>query len=348
MLSSESTTEPETSEQTIRAVLDATPDAIITIDSDGLIATFSAGAEKMFGYAADEAISQNVALLMPSPYREEHDEYLQLYKKTGKPRVIDRMRELKAQRKDGSKFPIQLSISEIDHSGTFACVIRDISEKRELEDEIVKIATLEQRRIGQELHDDILQNLTGLGLLADNLKESLKVRGDSPEYLLSEKIAAGIAETHTHARLIAKGLVPVPITADELIAALDELARRTEREHGVVCHFEGSTFAPISDDSVALHIFRMAQEAVTNAIQHAQSKQISMQLEDKAREIILRIADDGIGIGAKRSDSTGLGLRIMEHRCGLLGGVFSVAQRPEGGTSVLCRIPKTQSTTSNR
>jgi signal transduction histidine kinase len=237
---------------------------------------------------------------------------------------------------------MQLSVSEIDHSGMFTGVVRDITEERELEDEIVRIATFEQRRIGQELHDDILQNLTGLGLLTQNLSEMLAERGDAEVHALAAKVAASIADTHKATRALAKGLIPAPVTAEELVSALAELAKRTTIEFGVACRFEPSEEIPIADDNTALHLYRMAQEAVGNAIRYAQSETINIVLENQHREIILSIADNGIGIDiGKNGDSNqGLGLRIMAHRCGLLGGVFSVAPRPEGGTLVLCRIPK--------
>jgi two-component system CheB/CheR fusion protein len=332
----------EWSEQRIRSLLDTTFDAIITIDSEGIIETFSAGAEQLFGYTAEEAIKQKVNILMPSPYREEHDDYLRRYLETGEPHVIGRTRDVRARRKDGTEFPIQISVSEIDHSGVFTGVIHDISEKRELEDEIVKIATVEQRRIGQELHDDILQNLTGLSLLTDNLCEVLKEQGHDSALALAQRIAAGISETHRHARLLAKGLLPIPITADELISALEGLARSTEDQHGITCYFEGSATNPFCDDTSAMHIFRMAQEAVTNAVRHAKSNEISIRLEDKSREIVLTVADNGIGIDNVTDNSSGLGLRIMRHRCGILGGIFSIGKQPNGGTAVVCRIPKAQ------
>jgi PAS domain S-box-containing protein len=316
------------------------PIAVVTIDSSGAIETFDAGAEEMFGYSADEAIGQNVNMLMGSPYHDEHDSYLRRYRETGEYHVIGRAREFRARRNDGSEFPIQLFVSEIDRRGIFRGVIRDVTEQRAVQDEISRIRALEQDRVGQELHDNVQQYLTGLGLLAKTLSETLRECGDASACAAATKIADGIAETNRHVRALAKGLVPIPVSADGLIEALYELAKSTENANGISCRFDCPTPVHVPDDSVALHIYRMAQEAVTNAVKHAQASTISIHLGYSNHALELEVLDDGVGIGQSDRRNGGLGLRIMEHRCGLIGGVLSVQRRNTGGTAVSCRISK--------
>lgn len=327
------------SQQRIRSVLDAATDAIVTIDARGTIQTFSKGAEAMFGYSAGEAIGQNVSLLMGSPYRENHAGYLRRYLETREPRLLGRTRELRARRKNGEEFPIQLSVTEVPALGLYMGIIRDVTEQRALQEEIVRIATLEQRRIGEELHDNTQQELTGLGLLAETLSDSLR-RNGSAEAAVAAKLAAGIAETNRRLRALAKGLVPVPVDREGLMVALGDLARRTEEEHGIECRFVCPKPVKVADDAAALHLYRIAQEAVTNAVRHASASAISVDLHADDRQLRLEIRDDGVGLDPQRRHGDGLGLRIMEHRCGLLGGQFTVREEEAGGTTIACVVPK--------
>jgi two-component system sensor kinase FixL len=328
----------EASERRMRAVLGAAVDAIVTIDGTGTIETFNAGAERMFGYTTDEAVGENVRILMGSPYCDQHDDYLERYRETREPRVIGRPRELCARRKDGTEFPIQLSVSEIPELGIFMGIVRDITEQRALQDEIVRIASLEQQRIGEELHDGTQQELTGLGLLAESLREALSDHGSDRESKLAARLAAGIAKANRRVRDLAKGLVPVPIEAGGLMSALDALAHDTEETSGILCRFECPHPVQVADDSTALHLYRIAQEAVTNAIKHANPSTISIRLVNENHVLTCQVVDDGIGINETRDFHKGLGVRIMEHRCNLIGGKLTLHRRATGGTTVSCEI----------
>jgi PAS domain S-box-containing protein len=312
----------EASEQRIRSVLDSAPDAIVTIDAAGTMQTFNKGAEAMFGYSAAEAIGQDVSLLMGYPYRENHGAYLRRYRETREPRLIGRARELRARRKNEQEFPIQLSVTEVPGLGLYTGIVRDVTEQRALQEEIVRIATIEQRRIGQELHDNTQQELTGLGLLAETLSESLARDGNAGSEV-ARKLASGIAEANRGVRALAKGLVPVPVDREGLMVALGELTRKTADEHGIQCRFECPQPVKVADDSAALHLYHIAQEAVTNAVKHARASAVSVGLHADARNLSLEICDDGVGVDRQAQRGDGLGLRIMEHRCGLIGGQFS-------------------------
>jgi two-component system, LuxR family, sensor kinase FixL len=326
------------SEHRLQAVLDAAVDAIITIDYTGEIESFNEAAERMFGYCAPEVIGCNVSVLMGSPYREQHDDYVGRYLRTREPRVIGQRRDFTARRKDGTTFPVQVSVNEIPELELFAGVVRDITEQRMLQQEIVRIATAEQRRIGDELHDTTQQELAGLGLLAQNLADNLRGQNLAAEHALAQKIASGIAATNRHVRSLAKGLVPVPVDAEGLMTALANLAERTGSEHGVSCRFVCPRPVRIADDSAALHLYRIAQEAVLNAVRHAAASEISIHLERTDLGLRIDVRDDGIGIDEKRRGD-GLGLRIMEHRCGLMGGTFSARRRARRGTVIRCTVP---------
>lgn len=325
-------------EHRIRAILDATVDAIVTIDRKGTVENFNAAAENMFGYSSLEVVGRNVSMLMGSPFQDRHDNYLERYARTGERRLIGRLRNLTARRKDGTEFPIQLSVSEITELGLFTGIIRDMTESRRLQAEIVRISALEQRRIGEELHDTAQQELAGLGLLAQNLTDSLSAPDAAATRELARRIASGIAQTNRHVRALAQGLVPVSVDAEGLMTALSDLARRTQNEHGISCSFICPEPVSIADDNVAMHLYRIVQEAVANALKHAEAGNISIRLQRSDGALRVDVRDDGIGIDTDKP-SEGLGLRIMEHRCGLIGGTFSAQRRDAGGTTISCMVP---------
>ncbi|MBX6313126.1 MAG: PAS domain S-box protein [Isosphaeraceae bacterium] len=143
------------SQDRLRTIVNTAVDAIITADERGTIASVNPAAERMFGYPAAEMLGQNVTMLMPTPHREEHDGYLERYLRPGEKHVIGIGREVRGRRKDGSTFPMDLSISEY-HDRTrrfFSGVLRDLSDRRALEREVLEALTMEQWRTGQELHD---------------------------------------------------------------------------------------------------------------------------------------------------------------------------------------------------
>jgi two-component system sensor kinase FixL len=324
-------------EYRFQAVVNTAVDAILTIDTDGIIESFNPAAEKMFGYRASEAIGQSVNLLMPSPHREHHDEYIRRYRETNVPHVIGTTRELQAVRKDGSLFPIRLSVAEIDRMGLYTGIVRDITEERRLQEEVVRIATLEQRRIGQELHDHLQQELTGLGLLAQSLAEEL-VSGEHPAAGAAARLAQGISDAHAHVRALAQGLVPADIDADGLVEALRRLASGMEETDAVHCRFEQHGSIESLDDAAATQLYRIAQEAANNAVKHASANAVTIRLGGDDQGVALEVRDDGIGM-PRHPPTEGVGLRIMEHRCSLLGARLLVGACEGGGTLVRCFVP---------
>ena len=159
----------------LSAVLRNASDAIITINRTGIIESVNPAGERMFGFSQAEMIGQNITMVMPSPHREKHDEYLAEYLRTGIKKIIGISREVFVRHKNGSLLPVDLAISEVEPSRVFTGVLRDLSRRRELERRILEIASLEQQRIGQELHDAAGQELTALGLLADSMQESQRL-----------------------------------------------------------------------------------------------------------------------------------------------------------------------------
>jgi two-component system CheB/CheR fusion protein len=325
-------------EALLRAILDTVADAIITIDHRGIIRSVNAATERMFGYSAAEMIGQSVNLLMPSPYREVHDSYLAAYLQTRKKHVIGVTREVEAQRKDGSVFPADLAVSEIEHLKLFTGVHRDLTERKRLEREVVEIVSQQQRRIGQDLHDSVAQELTALSIYARNLAETLRTDPASAEQLL-ERMEQGLQRSRQELRAVLRGLLPVPVDSEGLMAALADLADRTEQEGKVTCTFDCPEPVAVADNLTATQVYLIAQEAVHNAVRHAQAQKIRISLTAE-RGLVLGVQDDGIGMPTGLAENQGLGLRIMRNRAAIIGAALTIEPAEPTGTVVTCELAR--------
>jgi len=326
-------------EARLLAILSTAVDAIITIDVHGAIQSVNATAEQMFGYGAAEMIGQNVKMLMPAPYRDEHDGYLARYLQTGEKHVIGIGREVEGLRKDGSTFPLDLAVSEVGHLQLFTALLRDISRRKELEREVVEIASLERRRIGQDLHDSVSQELTALSMLAGDLAETLRSDPSHASQLV-ERLVLGLQRGQQELRAVMRGLFPVSVDDGGLMAALSDLASRTQQKNKVTCVFECPKPVLVKDNLIATHLYLIAQEAVHNAVKHAGCNNIRIAVESN-RLLVLRVQDDGIGIRGQPVESHGgLGLRIMRNRAAIIRATLTIESAKPAGTLVTCALAR--------
>jgi two-component system sensor kinase FixL len=330
------------SEERIRGILHTAVEGIITIDARGIMESVNPAAEKMFGYKQEELIGRNVSMLMPSPYREEHDGYLTNYLNTNRPKIIGIGREVVGQRKDGSIFPMYLSVGEVNLRGErlFTGIVRDITEQKRLEQEILEIAGREQRRIGHDLHDDLCQRLTAIELMSERCGRKLEKKA-VPEAGDVEKIAEQLRETIAQTRMLARGLSPVEVEANGLMSALTELATNTEKRFQIACEFRCDDAVLIEDNVAATHLYRIVQEAINNALRHGQAKHLVIALSGNGDAVELTITDDGVGF-PKKPNAGGMGLQIMKYRASVIGGTLDVQRANPRGTRVTCSFRKTR------
>lgn len=325
----------------LAAIVESSDDAIVGETLDGAIVSWNAGAERIYGYTAAEAIGQNIFLICPPEAIAEARENLE--------RVSQGLRiepfESQRVRKDGRKIVVSVSISPIRDAGGSVIgasrISRDITQQKLLQREVLEIAAREQRRIGQDLHDGAGQELTGLAMLSTQLCEDLKA-ANLPQAAAAAKIIDGLEEALDHVRALSKGLVPVEVDAEGLMAALADLAARTDELGGVVCEFHCDKPVSISDNQTATQLYRLAQEAVTNALKHARAGKIVISLEARKDLTILSIADDGQGIPDAARPATGSGLRIMRYRAELIGGEFRLARNRPRGVIITCSLSQPQ------
>ena len=330
------------SEERNRGILETAVNAIITINDRGIIESVNPSTERLFGYTKEEMVGRNVNMLMPNPYKEQHDNYLHNYHRTGVRKIIGIGRETIAQRKDGSVFPVDLSVGEVQlpQGKVFTGIIRDISDRKRLEQEMLEISEKEQQRIGQDIHDDLCQQLAAISCLAKVVNQRLQ-SANNPDAQSMADIVRLISQANTRAREMSRGLVPVVLEAGGLMSALTELATGTEKIFRVSCRFWCEQQVLINDNLAAVQIYRIAQEAVANAMKHSGADRIEIQLSIEDQSIILRVRDNGVGFPEQTPHSAGIGMGLltMSHRAKMLGGHLTVVPEEGGGTEVRCVVP---------
>jgi len=327
------------SEARYRSIVETTVDAIITINDRGLIRTFNKAAEELFQYRESEVIGNNVHVLMPEPYKTEHDHYINNYLTSGRRKIIGIGREVTGRRKDGSTFPMYLAVSEVKmrNQRIFTGIVRDISEQRRLEQEILRTSEHERRRIGQDLHDGLGQMLTGIGLISKNLADSLS-KSDHPMSEQAVEITRLLREADQHARELARGLVPVDFDSEGLTAALERLSSHAEKLFRIKCQFQATGNVHFDDATHVTHLYRIAQEAISNAVKHGNASVVEVRLTGSNPHTRLRIDDNGDGFSENWDQKGGLGVRIMQFRAGLIGAAMEITQSALGGASVTFTI----------
>lgn len=215
-----------------------------------------------------------------------------------------------------------------------------VVERRRLQKEVVDAVWEQQRLFGQDLHDTVGQELTGICMLADSLARKLAAK-DAAEADAVRELAHMIQQAKQNTRRLAKGLLPVEIDAEGLKAALEELAENTQERCGIDVAVDVDHRLQLDDNRVATHLFRIAQEAVTNAVRHASARHLDIGLAaTSAGSVELRIIDDGRGMPRpSRHRPRGVGLQIMRYRAQLIDAELIIESRQPTGTHVACRLP---------
>jgi hypothetical protein len=289
-----------------------------------------------FGCAIDEVVGKGLialealtgkwhlfrrALLTDTPMLGE----MQLHTRSRKPLVMD------------------CTITKVfDRRGVhthWGLILRDFTERKRLEREILEISDREQSRIGRDLHDGLGQQLTALELFTASLKDEIHAK--APELVKAlERICEQLREAIRQTRGLATGLSPISIPGDGLPSALRKLAASTRTMAGVDCGFTDRMSQEISDVSTATQFYRIAQEAVNNALKHAHAKRIRIELENTVRGLELKVTDNGRGFSTANPKDTGLGLRAMKYRADLVGATLNIYSTRKKGTEVICTVPK--------
>ena len=217
-------------------------------------------------------------------------------------------------------------------------VLRDISERRELEREMAHIISHEQERLSQELHDHLGAYWAGIAfrfkVLAQMLERRSAEEAGYAQQLVLE-VNAGVQQVRNFARMLA----PVELASGGLAAGLAQLGREMETVFNIVCRVEVAEGVPVPTMDRSLAMYRIAQEAARNAVQHGRAKEVLIELTSDAYSVKLRVVNEGRSWDPEQVTGAGLGLRIMRHRAASVGGTFVIHATAEGHTEAVCRIP---------
>ncbi len=374
-------TEKKKAEATIRemaAIVQSSDDAIIGRDLNGIITSWNAGAERLYGYSAKEVIGKPASLLVPPDQGDEERRILVGLRRGETTEHCETVRIAK----DGRRIDVALTISPIkDADGNVigsSKIARDITERKKeraeldawrhelelrveqrtvelavahkqlqaqieqrkrLEAEIAHAIESEQLRLGQELHDGLGQQLAGMCYMMGALKVKLD-RASEPNAREAQKIEKLLQQSVEQVRNLAKGFYPVELERRGLFFALGEIAHTTEQTFRVRCTVKVDESDGVEPKGPpAIQLFRIAQEAVYNAVKHAKAKQITIQLATDGERTSLVVQDDGIGLPPSASEAKGMGLRIMDYRARMIGAQFDLRRGTDGGTIMTCSFP---------
>lgn len=342
------------SESTVRALLEASGQSIAAVKRDGTIALANRKTEEMFGYSREELIGQRIEILVPQALRERHLKYHRAYFKNPVERPLGMGLQMKGQRKNGTTFPIEVSLSSVDTAeGRLAVAfVTDITVRTRLEQEaaareqqvrnlasgLLRAQEEERHRVSRDLHDRICQQLASLAIDVGTLISDPPNAREVARPL--RKIQARIVKASEEARHLAYELHPSVLDDLGPVASLRALSREFASRHGIVVEFKSGKLPGPVPIAIASCLYRVAQEALQNVAKHARATNVNMRLSSRHRTLTLQITDDGVGFNQfEVRGRGGLGLLSMEKRARLVDGDLAIKSQPGTGTRLILNVP---------
>jgi PAS domain S-box-containing protein len=325
------------SETRMRALLDANPDLIVRLTRDGTyldVHTTDPRVNYHLPLTMHDFIGRNVGELFEPEFAREHARYRNLALATGQ------MQRWEYVRKDPRGSPRHIEARFVKSGEEEVVVtVRDFTDRVELEREVIASGERERTRIGQDLHDGLAQLLIGVRLLLSALRDKLGLAG-SPHHDDADRAVELVSRAIAQTSELAHGLSPIP-KRGRLSDALRQLGKESEKLLGARCDVDCQCAGaqPTLSETTATHLYRIAQEAITNAVKHGKATRIDIKCTIAQGILELTVADDGIGIPADATEGEGLGLHIMSYRARAIGGDLSVVAQAGGGTLMRCQTP---------
>ncbi|MCX6923811.1 MAG: PAS domain S-box protein [Verrucomicrobia bacterium] len=312
------------------------PLGLLWVGPDGRILRFNQAELELLGRTGDEIVGRHISQFYIDPRT-----VMDLLNRLAKRQTVHNHRA-RLHHKAGRHKEVLIDANGLWEQGRLVhsrWFTRDITRRMELEREILAISEREQRRLGHDLHDDLCQQLAGIEFLSQRLANDLGARA-AVGAAQAKEIAQMVQRAMSQTRELAHGLSPVRLEAEGLADALRELAAGTKKVFRCDCRFRCDPPVLLPNHTMAIHLYRIAQEAVNNALKHGKARRIEISLTANDHSIILAVMDNGLGIPRKRPWRTGMGLSIMSYRAEVIGGALKVEPHPRGGTRVVCTIPE--------
>lgn len=330
-------------EDEVHAVFDASPDGLLVVGRDGRIRGANRRVEELFGWSPDELKGEPIEVLVPEALRGTHEGHRTAFIADPHTRPMGVGLDLRARRKDGSTFAAEISLSpwrKDTETLRIVCTVRDVTEQRRLRTfsaGALQATEDERQRISRELHDDIAQRLATLVLSVRRLADE---SDDEARIALGETIRNDVVEASDAVRLMARGLRPPELEEVGLALAIQAHARRIQESTGFEVFTELESVGNQLDEVRALAVYRIVQEALSNAKRHSGADRAVVRLRYTDGEVLAEVEDNGQGFVAPE-DGTGEGLGMigMQERAEMIRGILEVDSTPGRGTRVRVVVP---------
>ena len=329
-----------------RMIIETALDAIITIDETSRIIEWNAQAESIFGWRREEAIGNLLTeLVIPAEYRSEHIAWLKQFLEPGRIKTAGRRREMEAKRKNGEIFPVEISLTALKVGRTTIIngFLRDITDRKQAAEKLVaailETEDIERKRISNELHDSLGQNLTVAVMNFDAIKKEINQLND----LSRKKFETGMTflqQAFNESLNIAHNLMPPAIDDFGYVLSVESILEGMKGASKTIFQFYNNLEEERLNSTIELALFRITQEAINNILKYAKAENATIQLMKYPDMIILTIEDDGIGFNLKKMKLNNMfGINSMRNRAVSVSGIFQLDSHPGKGTHITVEIP---------
>jgi PAS domain S-box-containing protein len=335
----------------IRAICDMALDAMVMADASGKALYWNPAAERMFGYSSREMLGREIHdVLTPVRHRKQALEALSAFRASGQGRAVGSVLELTALRRDGSEFPIEISVSGFRMFDQWCAVaiIRDVTERknaqRKLEQEqkalklLLEASDHERQLIGYEIHDGLAQQLAG-AMMQFEVFEFSKEKNSEQAATAHALGLQLIREANAEARRLIGGLRPPQLEEGGIIPALENLIQESNKRSKVKIEFCSNVPQVRLEPMLENTVFRIVQECITNAFRYSKSKKVKVELTQHDGQLHIEVQDWGIGFDVDRVREEHFGLEGIQERARVFGGSVSIKSQPHKGTNIVVDLP---------
>jgi signal transduction histidine kinase len=322
------------------ALYDFAPTGYFTLNREGTIRGLNLAGASLLGIERSKLVNRRLGLFISPERRPAFAAFLRNAFESGTKAVCETL----LQPPGAPPHWVWIEACEAASGPECHLAVTDITgrktaeaDRARLERQVQTASEREQRSIGQSLQEDVCQSLAGIEAATVALTKALKAKA-RPESALAADIAAEVHESVQHARRFANMLQPVSLLEQGLVAAIENLTVHVQESSGISCHFKGDDLRHIVAAD-ATHLYRIAQEALNNAVQHANASRVEVGLSNSDRDLTLTIGDNGLGLAETSEPGAGLGLQIMRYRSDLIGATLTIQSKPGPGTVVSCCYP---------
>lgn len=338
----------------LKTISDAALDGVIMMDCHGCVVHWNPAAERIFGYSREEVLDRAVhELLVPPSYRQEARQGLEEFCRTGGGPVVGKVQEMVAMRKDGSQFPMEISVSAIRLRGQWwaVAVVRDISERHRAAEELIREQRLlremldlherERRLVAYEIHDGLAQMLTGAQFKLEAFRQKLhgQAVADPEVWKVFEQGLGLLGDGQVEARRLISGLRPPILDDSGVVAAIEYLASDVQDRGGPQIEFVPEVHFQRLAAPLESALFRIVQETLNNACRHSGSQKVRIELHETDHHVRLVVQDWGVGFDPAQIDPSRFGLRSIRERARLLGGKAEIHSALGEGTRIVVELP---------